>query len=118
MPDGKDVAAGLAPQLPLEAAMAMDGAFGEAMRGTPVELVYWHLSGGFVPGEVRPALKDNSGLEDVVATARDKLRDLVHRYDDPTQAYLSRPHPGQAPRFSDYTQLARVAEWAAGEDAE
>ena len=118
VPDARDVLAGLAPQLPLEAAMAMDGAFGEEMRGRPVELVYWHLSGGYVPGEVRPALKDSTGLEDVVATARDKLCALVHTYDDPAQPYLSRPHPGQAPRFSDYTQLARVAEWSAAEEGE
>ena len=36
----------------------------------------------------------------------------------PARPYLSRPHPGQAPRFSDYTQLARVAEWAALEEGE
>jgi len=36
----------------------------------------------------------------------------------PDRCYLSQPHPARAPRFSDYAQLARVAEWAAaGEEA-
>ena len=40
------------------------------------------------------------------------------RFDDPARGYLSQPHPARAPRFSDYGQLARVAEWdLAGEEA-
>ncbi len=54
----------------------------------------------------------------MVDTARGKLSALVAAFDDPAHPYLSQPHPGQAPRFSDYTQLARVAEWAALEEGE
>ncbi len=57
-------------------------------------------------------------IDATVATAREKLAALVAAFDDPDQPYLSQPHPGQAPRFSDYTQLARVAEWAALEEGE
>ncbi|MEJ1978478.1 MAG: UvrD-helicase domain-containing protein [Acetobacteraceae bacterium] len=52
VPNAKAVEAGLAPQLPLEAAMAADGAFGLELAGQACELTYWHLTGGFVPGEV------------------------------------------------------------------
>ena len=46
-PSQKDVDAGLAPQLLLEAAMLEAGAFGPTLSGTVEELTYWHLTGGF-----------------------------------------------------------------------
>ena len=53
-----------------------------------------------------------------MAAARDNLGGLIDAYDQPDRCYLSQPHPARAPRFSDYAQLARVAEWAAaGEEA-
>ncbi len=61
---------------------------------------------------------DPDAIAGWVATARDKLSALVNAFDDPAHPYLSQPHPGQAPRFSDYTQLARVGEWAALEEGE
>ena len=50
--------------------------------------------------------------EDLVELAA-ALATLIDAFDDPARAYLSQPHPGRAPRFPDYAQLARVAEWAA-----
>jgi ATP-dependent helicase/nuclease subunit B len=118
-PTAKDVEAGLAPQLPLEAAMAAVGAFGDEVLGRTCELTYWHLTGGFVPGEVVTLFKqDAAAIEDVVSTAQEKLAGLIAAFDNPDHPYLSQPHPGQAPRFSDYTQLARVAEWAALDEGE
>jgi ATP-dependent helicase/nuclease subunit B len=119
VPKTSDVAAGLAPQLPLEAAMAAAGAFGPELIGREFELVYWHLTGGFVPGEVTALFKgDTAATNAAVAIAAEKLAALITRFDDPAQPYLSQPHPGSAPRFNDYTQLARVAEWAALDEGE
>jgi ATP-dependent helicase/nuclease subunit B len=117
-PTQKAVDEGFAPQLPLEAAMAQAGGFGEDLTGLVTELTYWHLTGGFVPGEVRVLFKgDPVRIADAVATATSSLRDLIAAFDDPATAYLSVPHPGRTPRFSDYAQLARRAEWAeAGEE--
>ncbi len=118
-PSARDVQAGLAPQLLLEAAMAADGAFGAPLVGPARELTYWHLTGGFVPGEITSLFRqDADAIGATVATARDRLAALVAAFDNPDHPYLSQPHPGQAPRFSDYTQLARVAEWAALEEGE
>jgi len=107
---------GHAPQLPLEAVMCALGAF-PGLQGETGEITYWHLTGGYTPGEVR-TLDDPALLGEIVASWTDRVRDLVAAYDDPGRPYLSQPNPGRAPRFSDYTQLARVAEWMALEGEE
>ena len=117
VPAESAVEQGHAPQLPLEAAMAAAGVFGADLVGRAAELTYWHLTGGFVPGEVKRLFKgDATRTADAADAAQASLMRLVRTYDDPARAYLSQPHPGAAPRFSDYAQLARVAEWAALED--
>jgi len=118
-PSQTEVEAGFAAQLLLEAAMAADGAFPD-IAGTAVELAYWHLTGGYEPGTVRKLFKgDATQVAEAVAQARERLRALILAYDDPARPYLSQPHAGRVPRFSDYVQLARVAEWdSAGEEDE
>jgi ATP-dependent helicase/nuclease subunit B len=116
-PSQKEVDAGLAPQLLLEAAMAEAGAFGPTLTGAVEELTYWHLTGGFHAGESRPLFKADAGaIAAATAEAREALCQLIDTYDAPDRCYLSQPQPGFAPRFSDYAQLARVAEWAAAGD--
>jgi ATP-dependent helicase/nuclease subunit B len=116
-PSQKEVDAGLAPQLLLEAAMAEAGAFGDQIAGASEELTYWHLTGGFHAGEERTLFKrDAAAIGAAVAGARAALNSLIDAYDAPDRCYLSQPQPGFAPRFSDYAQLARVAEWAAAGD--
>ena len=116
-PSQKAVDAGLAPQLLLEAAMAVAGAFGDALALPSVELAYWHLTGGFHAGETRALFKsDAAAIADATRDARSSLAALIDAYDEPDRCYLSQPQPAHAPRFSDYAQLARVAEWAAGDE--
>ena len=113
-PSQKEVDAGRAPQLLLEAAMLQAGAFGDTLSGQVAELTYWHLTGGHDPGELRNLFKsDRSVIASAIAEAHDALHRLIDTYDAPDRCYLSQPEPGAAPRFSDYAQLARVAEWAA-----
>ena len=96
--------------------MAAHGAFGAALRGTATELVYWYLSGGAQPGAARPLKPESLGA--LIADAEDGLRALIARFDNPDQPYLSHPHPGRLPAFSDYAQLARVGEWSQAGDEE
>ncbi len=119
-PSKQDVLDGWAAQLPLEAAMARRGGFGDAFAGGAVAaLVHWKLSGGAEPGRVFAVKPADAAAAAEAAWAG--LRDLIAAYDDPATPYLAQPHPGRAPRFSAYAALARVGEWrldAGADDAE
>jgi ATP-dependent helicase/nuclease subunit B len=104
------VECGLAPQLPLEAAIARDGGF-EGVDGEKInQLIYLRLSGGQPAGQVKIL-----GLD--VAEATEKairgLRKRIAAFDDPEMPYRSRPVPMFESQYGDYDHLARVKEWTA-----
>jgi ATP-dependent helicase/nuclease subunit B len=108
-PSAKDVRAGTAPQLALEALLAEQGGF-EGVAAAPVgALEYWKLTGALDPGEVRRLDLD---LPAVVAEARRAVEGLADRFLFGRAAFLARPHPGRAAK-ADYAHLARIAEWSA-----
>jgi len=112
VPSKKDLDNVIAPQLPLEAAMAAHGAFGPALTGVAAELTYWKLTGGFVVGEetqIPYAAK-------IAVQAAENLAGLVTTYDKPGRAYLSMLHGARMP-YPQFSQLARRGEWSvAAED--
>ena len=110
-----DIAAGLAPQLPLEAAMAEAGAFAGVPKGAVRELGFWRLTGGDPAGEERPVRHDPAEL---ARQALDGIRRLIAAFDDPATPYLAHPRPDHAPAYGAYDHLARLKEWAAGGAAE
>jgi ATP-dependent helicase/nuclease subunit B len=113
VPSRKELDLGLAPQLPLEAAMAEAGVFGADLRGVAAELTYWHLTGGYHPGDSTKLFdRKDDDLRAEIGKALRGLEKLIDRYDESDFCYLARPYPAWAPRFSDYAQLARVAEWS------
>jgi ATP-dependent helicase/nuclease subunit B len=115
-PGIKEVFAGFSPQLTLEAAMLMQGAF----KGLPAStetpnLVYVHTSGGrtpLKPREIKPLPGDNRSVAGIVEEHRAKLTELVGRYVSGEAGYRSQPYAKYAKRFSDYDHLARVKEWS------
>jgi len=114
-PSSKEARGGYAPQLPLEAIMATNGAFPEVPKKKSAALEYWQLHGRDEGGKVI-AVK---GDAEVVATeAAEQLTQLIVTFDDASTEYKARPHPEFAPTYSDYLHLARVKEWgaASGED--
>jgi ATP-dependent helicase/nuclease subunit B len=111
IPSSREVAAGYAPQLPLEAAIAAAGGFSGVPRAPVSVLEYWRLKGGEPPGE-RKAMGDNpQALADQSIAG---LCTLVAAFDREETPYAARPRPALAPRYSDYEHLARVKEWSAG----
>jgi len=113
-PTDKEVAAGFAPQLPLEAAIAAAGGF-DGIPAKPVAgITYWRLRGNEDGGEARNLKGDPSEL---ATTARDGLERLVAAFDDARTPYAARPRSSVAPRFSDYEHLARIREWSAAADS-
>ena len=118
-PTQKEVAAGRAPQLLLEAAMARAGAFRDLAPLPVRELTYWRLSGRDPAGEASTLFADNpAALAQAIADAETGLLGLVRTYDDPDTPYRAQPHAAWRPRFPAYGQLARLAEWDGGEDGD
>jgi ATP-dependent helicase/nuclease subunit B len=118
-PSPKEVRAGFAPQLTLEAAMARRGAFGLA-PDTRVEAVLYVKLLGKDGGAEKPLRFKRKGEEDasLADMAQKHFADLVgllNQFRDPTTAYPPRPFPKFAARYNAYDHLARVKEWASGE---
>jgi len=115
LPGAGEAERGFATQLRLEAAMAASGAFAGVTARPATELAYWHLTGAQPPGQAKLLFRgDLEETEGAARRAQDGLCRMIARYDDPAQPYLAQPDPEARPRFSDYAQLARVAEWPQG----
>jgi ATP-dependent helicase/nuclease subunit B len=111
---------GLAPQLPLEAAIALAGGFtglGSASAPPLVEaLRYISASGGEPPGQ-EVAIE----IDDVALHARDLLRGLeamIGEFDRPETPYAAVRRARYTYDYDDYAHLARVAEWSGEQMAE
>jgi ATP-dependent helicase/nuclease subunit B len=100
---------GRAPQLPLEAAIAMAGGFAGLPAQAVLSLRYISASGGEPPGQ-------ECALEaDVTELAREALAGLgrlIATFDEENTPYRALRRARFNYRFDDYAQLARVAEWS------
>ena len=113
-PPGKtEIAAGYAPQLPLEAAIAIHGGFAQIGTRNVSQLLFWQLKGGTDGGEEKSAGDDPRHLAD---EALQGVAGLIAAFDDPLTPYEARPYPAMAPKYSDYGHLARIAEWSSSDD--
>jgi ATP-dependent helicase/nuclease subunit B len=115
IPRPPDIARGLNPQLPLEAAIARGGGFEGASSQEVAEIAYWPVKASLVPPriEVRGSGED-LGLQ--IEAAVDGVRRLFAVFDDSQTPYFSVPRPEIAPAFNPYEHLARIKEWRGGGD--
>lgn len=100
---------GIAPQLPLEAAIAQAGGFAQIDRSRVAGLRYISASGGEPPGDER--VLDSSPAE-LSQFALDGLHSLVATFDKPTTRYDAKRRGQFDYRYDDYAHLARVLEWS------
>ncbi len=118
VPGHGEVRTGLAPQLPLEAAMLAEGAFEHTERGTASDFLYVQLTGRDNGGAtVRVELEGKSAAE-IAANALGDLKTMINRFEDENEPY----RPGTHPKFrrrpdGEYDHLARFAEWLLAPDA-
>ncbi len=118
-PSTASIIKGLAPQLPLEAAMAEAGAFAGVPAGKASGLVFWRLSGGNPAGEVKAVAGRNVPPADqLAADALAGLRQLIAAFDDEKTAYHARPRPAWALTYNDYLHLSRQKEWSSGAEGD
>lgn len=102
---------GRSPQLPLEAAIAMDNGFAGVPPAPIAQLRYISTSGGEPPGQDIPVgANDVAGL---AAEVRDGLARLIAAFDRETTPYKATRRARFQYKYDDYAHLARVAEWAA-----
>jgi ATP-dependent helicase/nuclease subunit B len=116
MPADSAVIAFKAPQLPLEALIAMTGGFeGLTAKGLR-KLAYISAKGGEPPGLERALTKETP--QALAEGAREGLIALIARFDEETTPYgaMRRSAFTDNYRYDPYAHLARVAEWAGADD--
>ncbi|WP_336293745.1 double-strand break repair protein AddB [Bartonella sp. CB169] len=115
-PSSKQVRDLLFPQLALETALLMQGAFTDFQGFTPSNLFYIPLN---KKGEIKSqsvfSSKEAMDQKNVISLGKkawEHLISLMEYYQNPQQGYLSHAVPLQKPYESDYDHLARLWEWS------
>ena len=116
-PGTNEIFVGFAPQLTLEAAMAVRGAFNLGESVETIEALYLKL-GGMRGGEEKPINFAKANFTDVAEDHYRGLIALLDQFRDPATAYPPRPFPKFAKRYNAYDHLARVKEWSVGGEPE
>ncbi len=111
-PGDREIRQGLAPQLPLEAAMLMRGAFPDIGTRQIAGFSFWRFAGSEFGEALRGAEDGHEALADAACTG---LTRLLHLYAAPEMPFRSSLLPKTRSWRGDYDLLARRAEWAAHE---
>jgi len=114
VPSRREVEAGTAPQLPLEAWMAEQGGFKDIPAASVGALEYWRLTGASEPGEVKPLKLD---IPTAITQAESALNRLADRFLLGDGSFPAHPHPRRKAAM-DYGHLARTAEWSSEAEGE
>lgn len=111
-PTARQAQSGIAPQLPLEAAMLAAGAFRKAPAGTVDRLHYVRIAGTDPAGEDQLLEFKDASVSELAASSLASLKTLIDRFENEGVPYRARMHPKFKRRDNgDYDHLARIAEW-------
>lgn len=118
-PQPKSIIEFKSPQLPLEAAMALRGGFGEELRYPTHEFGYIRLrpANELEVDAIGEATSKSPSARELAEETWQRLCNLIEAYRDPDKDYRSKAR--QAPEKSwesDYDHLARVREWSVVDD--
>lgn len=105
IPSANMVKKGFAPQLPVEALIALSGGFANLKNKEIHSLSYWKINDKIVD------FADKTALE-TIENAKKRIIDLIDDFDNPDTPYYSHPDPAHASKNSDYDHLSRYAEWS------
>ena len=105
---------GIAPQLPLEAAIAVHGGFADIAAATVTGLRFIRATGGEPAGKEHLVKTQDAGT--LGADCLAKLGKMIAAYDDEAQAYKAIRRAAFNYDYDDFAHLARVAEWSGGDD--
>jgi ATP-dependent helicase/nuclease subunit B len=114
-PTNPQVESGLAPQLPLEAAMLARGAFADVPKAQATELGYFRFGGS---DPTPKPLTFDAGAHAAGEATFAALRGLLAHYADPAKPFLSKPRVQFIKPYAEYDHLARRKEWADAEGGE
>jgi ATP-dependent helicase/nuclease subunit B len=109
----------LSPQLALEGALLMKGAFAAIGPATPTALAYVRLKANGTVAEESILKHDGEEktADELSLEAWQRLEKLIAHYQEAEAGYLSRALPFRESEVSGtYDHLARVLEWSAGSD--
>ena len=110
-PGSNEIFVGFAPQLTLEAAMCLRGAFDFGRKANTIDALYLKL-GGAEGGAEKSIDFGKANFKDVAEDHYRGLIALLDQFRDPATAYPPRPFPKFAKRYNAYDHLARVKEWS------
>ena len=116
-PTAKEINAGFAPQLTLEAAIAERGGFENIPDGCSVAgAIYLTLIGndGVKEHAIGVSSKAQKSFQQLKEEHLAGLVDLASQYRLEQTPYLSRPYPQFVNQYGVYDHLARVKEWSVG----
>ena len=104
-PEQNNIALGFAPQLALEATMALAGGFPGIAASLVAELAHWQLSGNRNGGADKPVAGDPMAL---AAEARAGLIELVREFSSDNAAYAATPDPQLRSQHTTTTRTWRA----------
>ncbi|CAN1722700.1 ATP-dependent helicase/nuclease subunit B [Hyphomicrobium sp. 1Nfss2.1] len=117
LPTDKQIADGMKPQLPLEAAIAMgEAGFPDTPRGPVIGMRYIRATGAEPPGEDR--IVGNGSIDALATAALVNLTKLISHFDDEATPYKALRRARFSYEYDDYAHLARVAEWSVPSEEE
>jgi ATP-dependent helicase/nuclease subunit B len=114
VPTKKEIAAGFAPQLTLEAAMIERGAFEDIGPKARIgQALYVRIGKGEEDKDIEVGTPEKP-LEALAAEHYEELIKLANQFREEGTPYLARPMPQYASRYAEYDHLSRVKEWSEG----